>query len=116
MSETKETRAIIRILKEFQKLDRTITVNAALAFMIMVEEDERGGYQKTLEERIGLKNPTVSRIVSTFLERKNQNEAGYGFIESRKGIENRKFSTLRLTKKGQKFADVVKQALNSSAD
>lgn len=114
MSESDETRAIIRVLKEFQKLDRTITINSALAFMIMVEEDERGGYQKKLEERLGLKNPTVSRIVSSFLDRKNLNEAGFGFIESGKDIENRKFSTLKLTRKGQQFAEVVKAALKSS--
>lgn len=114
MTTTPETRAIIRVLEEFHKIDADITLPSMLALMYINERDGQSGNQKYAEDQLGMSNATTSRAIAHWLQFKRPRVEGHDMLTSIPDPEDRRYKLITLTRKGLDFIDKLRGAINGS--
>ena len=114
MASTEETRAVIRVLEAFHKVDPDITLPSMLAFMYVNERDAQSGNQNYVERRLNMTNATTSRAIAHWAEFKRPRVEGLNMVVSIPDPEDRRFKLITLTRKGLDFIEKIRSAFNGS--
>lgn len=112
MASSPELRTAIRLLETFKEVDPDITLPSMLTFLYCVERDAQSGNQFAIDQRLNMSGATASRSISHWLDFKRPRVQGLGMLESVPDPEDRRFKMISLTRKGQAFAEKIKEAIN----
>lgn len=111
MATSPELRTAIRVLETFKEIDPDITLPSILAFLYYAESDGKAGNQYEMEQRLDMSTATASRATSHWLQWKRPRVPGLDMIESIPDPEDRRYRMITLNRKGQKFAEKIKEAV-----
>jgi DNA-binding MarR family transcriptional regulator len=92
-----------RCLEEFRKLNPDIKVSAAMAFLMVCTDD--GTTVSGIAQALGIPLATASRYVSELGRTNRYKTPGYGLVEMREVITDRRNKEVRLTAKGRAVRD-----------
>ena len=112
MSSSIETRAVIRVLKEIQKVDPDITLPSILAFLLVNERDGQTQNQSYVEEKLGMSNATTSRAISHWAKFKKPRVEGLNMLESLPDPEDRRYNVITLNRRGLAMIEKIRSVFN----
>lgn len=111
MASTPETRAIIRVLEEFHKIEPDITITSMLALLYVNEKDGQSGNQTYVSSQLKMTGATASRAISYWAPYKSPRVKGQDMLESIPDPVNRRYRQVTLTRKGLDFIGKLKEAV-----
>lgn len=113
-SNTKAYAALTAVLESFRNaVHEDIQANAIQVFLLVAQSGGRDGVSmQDIERHTGLSQAAVSRNVAMFTEWNRHRTEGPGLLQRTEDLMNRRQKLVKLTPKGQRFADKLADILN----
>lgn len=98
------TRAFL-FAEELRKLDPELPVQHAAAFLMVAREE--GITQVQAAERLGISKSAIQRAFDKLSDKGSLGKEGFGLIEIREGVEDKRNREAYLTAKGKRFLNSI---------
>jgi len=109
---TKAFASLTGVLDLFRNIDTDVQANAIQVFLLVAScPDPDGISMQDIGKKTGISQAGVSRNVALFTDWTRHRTEGPGLLQRTEDIMNRRQKRVRLTPKGQRFADTILKAL-----